>query len=138
MTAKPHPHAALMRQYADDAAETETPWERWEWRWSKAPDWRPFSRHPVWAPDYTYRRKPRTININGIEVPEPVQEILTPGTDYFTPCFFYREGFKRMEWSCHQIDHSLLSAGMIHLTAEAAAIHAKALRSFTQTEEAAQ
>lgn len=28
---KPHPHALLMTLYAEDAKETEEPWERWEY-----------------------------------------------------------------------------------------------------------
>ena len=27
-----HKHADLMLQYAEDAMETDRPWERWEWR----------------------------------------------------------------------------------------------------------
>jgi hypothetical protein len=138
MTSKPHPHAALMRQYADDAAETNTPWERWEWKGEmNGPDWHPCLENPIWAPDYTYRRKPRTININGIEVPEPVREPLVRDQVFYCPSvldgasgvFFW----KNDPW--HQ---GVLDSGLVHLTAKAAVTHAKALRSFTQTEEAAQ
>lgn len=68
-----HPHAENMRLYAEDATETDRPWERWECRkrgevhrqggrWVHAwehcqPDMR------SWRPDYEYRRKPRTIRI---------------------------------------------------------------------------
>jgi hypothetical protein len=31
--------------------------------------------HPHWISNVDYRRKPRTININGIEVPEPVRVV---------------------------------------------------------------
>jgi hypothetical protein len=65
-----HKHAALMLQYAQDAAETETPWERWEWR--RGHGWIDMTGSPLWVNEYEYRRKPRTININGLEVPEPM------------------------------------------------------------------
>ena len=29
---KAHKHAALMMQYAQDAMETENPWERWQFK----------------------------------------------------------------------------------------------------------
>jgi hypothetical protein len=52
-----HKHAALMAQYAQDAAETDTPWERWEWKRCDN-KWCQMSVNPGWATDYDYRRKP--------------------------------------------------------------------------------
>ena len=54
-----HPHAELMKQYAEDAAETDRPWERWqvsvcgEWSWRDCKD------QPSWRPEHQYRRKPQ-------------------------------------------------------------------------------
>ena len=56
---KPHPHAHLMALYAQDAAETETPWERWECRKIGDEKWETFVMpQPSWRTDYQYRRKP--------------------------------------------------------------------------------
>jgi hypothetical protein len=57
----PHPHAALMAEYAKDAAETETPWERWEWGHLSLHDYRPCGYHPSWNTNTFYRRKPTPI-----------------------------------------------------------------------------
>lgn len=54
---KPHKHAELMKQYYEDALETETPWERWEYRYG-VDKWITCSVHPVWDLDKQYRRKP--------------------------------------------------------------------------------
>ena len=67
-----HKHAALMAQYAQDAAETDRPWERWQVYIMGG--WRNWDIPFTFYPESEYRRKPRTININGYEVPEPVRK----------------------------------------------------------------
>ena len=71
-----HRHAVQMKQYADDAMETEEPWKRWEMS-DDAVRWTPCDYHPDWDTSMQYRHRPRTININinGFEVPEPLREI---------------------------------------------------------------
>jgi len=51
-----HPHAALMAEYAKDAAETDRPWERWENTYAN--EWIPMTSHPTWQPSRQFRRKP--------------------------------------------------------------------------------
>jgi len=59
-----HVHAELMAQYAEDARETEKPWERWElylYSPSSSPGrWVAMQCHPTWSPSQRYRRKPKT------------------------------------------------------------------------------
>ena len=43
---EPHPHAASMKLYAEDAAETDKPWERWEAGTQVGP-WLKLSRNPL-------------------------------------------------------------------------------------------
>jgi hypothetical protein len=49
-----------MAEYAKDAAETEKPWERWEYRYPRQHDeWIPVaSGTPLWDINAEYRRKP--------------------------------------------------------------------------------
>ena len=68
-----HPHAALMAEYAKDAAVNPKPWTLWQYKKGPDHDWRDCST-PVWDPGFAYRRKPRTITINGREVPAPLRE----------------------------------------------------------------
>lgn len=54
-----HKHAELMMQYAQDAMETDTPWDRWQVKSEK--HWHDFtSKQPEWDPELEYRRKPQT------------------------------------------------------------------------------
>ena len=68
-----HKHAALMLQYAQDAAETDKPWERWEYLKHQSSDWGPVSCMIGWFPENEYRRKPRTITYS-VTIPEPLRE----------------------------------------------------------------
>ena len=60
-----HIHAELTAQYAQDAMETDKPWERWEFYgrlsegWSEG--WMPVEAgiSTAWWPDVQYRRKPK-------------------------------------------------------------------------------
>ena len=54
---KPHPHAELMMQYAQDAMETDKPWERWQF--ADGYDWHPLTSNPMWGASAKYRRKPK-------------------------------------------------------------------------------
>lgn len=51
-----HKHAELMKLYAEDAMETETPWERWEIK--VLDEWRLLDWSPNWGPSEEYRRIP--------------------------------------------------------------------------------
>lgn len=63
-----HVHAKLMAQYAQDATETDKPWERWEYKRPNTEEWMSLLyTHPSWFEHYEYRRKPQAININGLE-----------------------------------------------------------------------
>jgi hypothetical protein len=50
-----HPHADLMALYAQDAAETETPWDRWEQDFGMG--WEPLFGSPMWNTASAFRRK---------------------------------------------------------------------------------
>lgn len=58
--AKGHPHAALMMEFAKDAAEGETPWDRWQCDFGVG-KWGLLDEVPRWAEEYQYRRAPMTI-----------------------------------------------------------------------------
>lgn len=130
-----HIHAELMAQYAEDAKTTDKPWELWEYYDSNLREWQPFTWYPSWHPDTKYRRKPKTLNINGFEVPEPVKEPLSCCTVYYTPNLCNVYNVSEYTWSNSSLDTYRLISGVIHLTEEAAVAHAKALISFTQLQD---
>lgn len=56
---KQHKHFRHMADYAQDAAETDKPWERWEMSGGNESKWRQNKTHPTWAENLEYRRKPK-------------------------------------------------------------------------------
>ena len=132
-TMKAHKHAALMAEYAKDAAETETPWKRWEVA-GLAGDFRNCTEHPEWEYYMQYRRKTRTININGFEVPEPLREAPKEDTEVFLLNVCSQSLVDQDEYWNTPSYNRILGLGIMHLTREAAEIHARALLSFTARE----
>jgi len=53
-----HPHAELMAQYAQDALETDKPWERWEYM-NLSLTYVNLRENPTWNVAVAYRRKPK-------------------------------------------------------------------------------
>ena len=123
-----HKHAALMMQYAQDAQETETPWERWQVL--RDGTWYTMLDYPLWHCSLEYRRKPKTIRIGEFDVPEPVREPLEEGQKCWTPDVPFAA--RELVWCGGSYDKFLLEAGLIHLTREAAQQHVDALLSFTR------
>lgn len=125
-----HKHAALMLQYAQDAMETDKPWERWE---VAAPDeWRGCEISPSWSEDHNYRRKPQTIKVGKWEFPKPIStsEMPATGTVLYLINFSTSAGVFtvwRCEWDGDAYDMARLTGGMSHLTREAAQAHADVL-----------
>lgn len=131
---KKHPHAELMMQYAQDAMETDKPWELWQYRPNGEIGWCDCERSPIWGESIEYRRKPRTININGYEVPEPLRKEPSIGTTVYYPDLTIGGLVITTEYWDTGLKIRLLNKGLLHLTKEAAEMHAKALLSFTSKE----
>lgn len=136
-TLKAHKHAEAMKLYAEDAATTDKPWKLWEVSYKEGANWYPLSKYQNWNSKYNYRRKavklkPKTININGYEVPEPCKNAPEGGTMYWYPntsdthvsCSYY--------YSHYQYHVDRLVNGLVHLTQESAQKHLEALLSFTR------
>ena len=75
---------------------------------------------------------PKTIRIVEYDVPEPVREPLEKDTEYWIANFSLAEMAVRFKWYSDKFDNRVLKNGLIHLTKEAAVIHAKALLSLTK------
>lgn len=123
-----HKHAALMLQYAQDAAETDTPWERWEWRSKSGDEFLTCCQHPSWKLNHDYRRKPQVISVGRHEFPKPITEVPEDGTEYF--CLdFGDNGFvvNSSRWTGDVCDTMSITAKRTHLSREAAQAHADTL-----------
>lgn len=127
-----HKHAALMLQYAQDAAETDTPWEQWEYKIEGCNgEWLPvLNTHPDWNVNFEYRRKPQVIKVGRHEFPKPITNGLVNGVNYF----YVKIGNTRFEvgessWTGNGQHQMRLESRRVHLTKEAAQAHADVLNS---------
>lgn len=128
-----HKYAELMMLYAQDAMETDKPWERWEFKHELHDTWRDFDDHPAWIDDYEYRRKQNTIVINGHEVPAPIKTPLMDGVTYFVPVISGQDRlYDWFLWEGDSYDYLLLERGLIHMTEDNAIQHSEALLSFNK------
>ena len=128
-----HKHAALMLQYAQDAAETPRPWERWEILRGKS--WCDLTENPTWIEYMEYRRKPQvtkvTVNGKRMEFPRPLQIAPSVGTKLYYPdtiggrdSLFETVGPIRVD---EDFGVEWMEQGIYHLTREAAQAHADVL-----------
>lgn len=122
-----HPHAELMMQFAQDAMETDKPWELWEVHEVSHGYWRTMTEDEQMLSLKVYRRKPQTIKVNGFDVPAPVKSELENDTVYFVPCFSNLDFVTCLRWNGIPYEMRMLSRGLIHLTKEAAIAHGKAM-----------
>jgi len=128
-----HPHAALMLLYAQDWAETDSPWLRWQCANNQG-DWLTLETHPLWNAESQYRRKPRTIKIGDCEIQAPERVAPAVRSRYWIPQISWRdELFEENEWRVDddEFNHRHLKRGLVHLTPEAAEAHARALIALT-------
>ena len=130
-----HKHAALMLQYAQDAAETDKPWERWEYNNPKeGVVWNPFiMTHPAWLPECEYRRKPHTMTYT-VTIPEPLREAPEVGSIFYAPAPL-SEGLTSVGgWYGDDVDYRLLKRGLCFATKEDAIAAAKAILPIKENE----
>ena len=121
-----HIHAELMKQYAEDAAETDKPWEGWEKQLAGGL-WVACPVHPDWHARQSYRRKPQTITVNGIEVPEPMRKAPLVGEKYWIATPDGPSLFHEIHWDNGTGVRMWHERGLVHLSKYAAIQHARAL-----------
>ena len=127
-----HKHAELMMQYAQDAMETDKPWELWEMRFPTNKTWSNCTDGDMhFSLQFEYRRKPKMISVtlaNGDVVSWPAPHCTE--IEYGDPYFYFvptHGDIVLKKWDCAPWDRNTLSNGYIHLTKEAAEQHAAAL-----------
>lgn len=128
-----HKHADLYMDFALEAQTNDKPWLAFEWYSDGNAMWYPCNEYICFDKDTEFRIKPKTININGFEVPEHVNVQLALNTIYFWPTLgvYDTDLWDSSIWNDDPLDKRLLKKGLVYLSQEAAEIHAKALLSFT-------
>lgn len=125
-----HKHAALMLQYAQDAAETTEPWTRWEYKLHGEP-WFECSSTPIWSENVRYRRKFQVIRVGRYQLPKPITGAPSAGsTVYNVQEHFDHAAPHAFQVAEEKFDPSnpfhkwYVRAGLSHLTRAAAQAHA--------------
>lgn len=127
-------HAKLISLYAQDWARYSKPWVYWEYC-GKNGTWQAMNSHPAWHQDIEYRRKIQYVKIGGISVPEPCREPLEEGARFFMPVIVSTSSLVTIaHWENNKYCYFLLKRGLVHLTREAAVLHAEAMLQFTTSE----
>ena len=121
-----HKHAALMLQYAQDAAETDKPWERWELRSMGSEQWQGCGGRISFSERCEYRRKPRTMTYT-VTIPEPLREAPEVGTIVYLPTPLDEELATMYGWYGIPQEYRLLKRGLCFATKEDAIAAAKAM-----------
>lgn len=124
---KEHPHAWFLRAIADgeplESFEVHgVGWDsgRWDGAYSNID-------HVMYSPaSWQIRRKPRTIRIGEIDVPEPMKEAPAKGDLLFMVDLPSRTSI-RFLWVDAPFQFDRIAARICHTTKEAAEIHRKAL-----------
>jgi len=121
-----HPHAWVLRAIADGepVSEFEVYRAGFTHGWSCASNWTLWIIEPK---GWEFRRKQKTIKVNGFDVPEPVREPLKDNVNYCIPDPKMEDLFDYQTWTGHRLDMVWLSRGLIYLTKENAIAHAKAM-----------
>lgn len=118
-----HPHAELMKQYAEDAMKTATPWRLWETRQKDNGGWCDLIQHPQWYLGSEYRRKPKVVKIDGVAFPVAITSTFndSENQEYFTiNVTDSGVAAARIKRSSMKVDkfQALLNQGMIFENAE--------------------
>ena len=125
--------ASLLQEIADAAQQNpEEGFMEFEWATPRSPffinddGWAELCRR-VGDPDYTVRRRSRTITIAGIEIPKPMRTAPPVGATYWIADPLHRVKVSRMQWDGLNHEPEWLRCGFCHLTKEAAETHSRAL-----------
>lgn len=106
-----HKHAALMLEYAHDAAKTDKPWELWEFLNQVTGKWVTHDKNPKWTEHVEYRRKPRQVTLS---VPKGETNHLEYGTAYYYPNIESME-VEDFTWVGDSTDRRILENGILYL-----------------------
>ena len=115
-----HKHAALMALYAQDAMETNEPWERWALFLPNGCGWVDCTSNPSWYDHIEYRRKPKMISVtlaNGdvLSWPESYTGVLLLGTSYWS---LGLTEVRHHTWSNSHIEQLVKEQGLLYLVKE--------------------
>jgi hypothetical protein len=115
----PEKHYKAFDAYNEDRKRYDEPWKLWEFADADgpniAPEWVDARGELSWGEQFIFRRKPATVTICGVELPEPVREPLEDGEEYWV---VELDNPGCPTWISDESDKEWLDAGRIHLSEE--------------------
>lgn len=114
-----HKHAALMLEYAQDAAKTPTPWLGWQVRGVDG-EFRDLNDNPSWTPSVSFRRKPYEITVGDVTIDGPLREAPAQGTEVYCAHPLQENGVNRIVWRDYPDHRRWLAQGLLYDTHERA------------------
>lgn len=121
---KGHVHAELMAQYAEDAKETDRPWERWEVSVDGGREWKKPNRTPMWGEVHLYRRKPTQVRVAG----EVFEDVVLDSRSAPETVFYVTATGTVGEYKSYTPTKDAYSMGRVHTTYSGALRHLEALK----------
>jgi len=121
-----HIHAKNMALYAEDAIETEHPYNKWEVS-LQGFIWETLNSNPRWNQVFKYRRKLKKILINGVEVVAAEVSAVPKGVNYYVPNVINSGLLSEYTWAGDVIDWRMLKDNLIYLNREDAIARTKAM-----------
>lgn len=123
-----HIHAKEMLLYAQDSNKSKKAWLKWQQMVPGAKAWVDLSSHPEWDEAAKYQRKPDSIKINGVELPDTriSQTSLLVGEKYFVESPAERDFFEEVTYDGSLWDDRVISREIAHSTADGAAATCRA------------
>ncbi|AYA40371.1 hypothetical protein HZS38_07705 [Xenorhabdus nematophila] len=129
VAAYPHPYANLIAAYAKFASENDEPWRWLQYRQNLVTGWQDCIKLSAFGPERECSPTPNPgiVRIGDWDVPLPERKPLIKGTTYYVPDLLTENLVDPLMWDNSHLDLRLLKRGLVHLTAKAANIHARAL-----------
>lgn len=127
----PHPQADILRAIADGKTiEASHPrWNHGAWMTNCSP------LTVIGSPDWRLRVKPETININNIVICAPERAPLEQWMTYYIPNLINNGRYDIFHWTGSDENIRHLALGLVHLSADNAIAHTKAMLSFTRSDK---
>lgn len=127
-----HVHAKEMLLYAKDSAQSKMAWKKWQKLEEDAEDWVCLDGHPLWNEKTQYRRAPKTVTINGVELADTrITQMLQTGEIYFVEAVTEKAFFDEVSYDGTLWDDRVISRGVAHSTKEGAAAFCRARHSLS-------
>lgn len=108
-----HKHYKLMQRYVEDAAETETPWKRWQFLGTDG-EWHELGCDPGWRTNVQYRRKPDTVTYAAVELPMPMMVPPNVGDVYYVADALACDYYQSCVWNGKEPDHGWFNRGLCY------------------------